>query len=213
MKMPFKFRLQRREKKAILIGGSIIAIILSYFLFTWYSNIKTSTGEHAETKRVYLLKQLNRISEKEDIAKRLEATKNELKELDNGLLKGDKPPVAAAELQRILKEMAIASRADIKSERAMSPVDMEMYSGIPVEIGFTATTAKLKEMLLRIETSPLLLTIPEMKVRVTNINNPLEVYVTMTVRGLIKKGVREQGSGTDKSKTKNKTQEKGVNAA
>ncbi|MBI5026777.1 MAG: hypothetical protein HZC12_08675 [Nitrospirae bacterium] len=211
--MPFKFRLQRREKKAILIGGSIIAIILSYFLFTWYSNIKTSTGEHAETKRVYLLKQLNRISEKEDIAKRLEATKNELKELDNGLLKGDKPPVAAAELQRILKEMAIASRADIKSERAMSPVDMEMYSGIPVEIGFTATTAKLKEMLLRIETSPLLLTIPEMKVRVTNINNPLEVYVTMTVRGLIKKGVREQGSGTDKSKTKNKTQEKGVNAA
>ncbi|MEW6740397.1 MAG: GspMb/PilO family protein [Nitrospirota bacterium] len=149
--------------------------------------MKRSIGDYAEAKRVYLLKQLNKISEKEAISRRLEATKGELRELENGLIKGNKPPLSAAELQRLLKEMAKASGVDIKLERALSPIDTEMYSSIPVEIGFTAITKKLKDMLLMIEASPLLLTISEMKIRVTG----LEVYVTITVRGLIRKGIKE----------------------
>ncbi|MDA8215103.1 MAG: GspMb/PilO family protein [Nitrospiraceae bacterium] len=192
MKRLLKFRLQRREKKVLLIGGLFVTILITYHLFTWYGGMKMSIGDYAEAKRVYLLKQLNKISEKEAISRRLEATKGELRGLENGLIKGNKPPLVAAELQRLLKEMAKASGVDIKSERAMSPVDLEMYSAIPVEIGFTATTKKLKDMLLMIETSPLLLTIPEMEIRVASLNNPLEVYVTLTVRGLIRKGIKEQ---------------------
>lgn len=215
MKMPFNLRLQQREKRVLLAGGLLAALIISYYLFTWYSNMKTSTSEYTETKRTYLSKQLNKIAEKETTAKKLEATKTELKEIENGFLKGDKPPLAAAELQRLLKEMAASAGIDTRSERALNAVDMEMYSGIPVEIGFTATTARLKDMLLKIETSQFLLTIPEMKVRVANINNPTEMYITLTVRGLIKKGAGEQGSGIskDKSKEENKMKKKDINAA
>jgi hypothetical protein len=192
MKRLLKFRLQRREKKVLLIGGLFVTILIILHLFTWYGGMKRSIGDYAEAKRVYLLKQINKISEKEAISRRHEATKGELRGLENGLIKGDKPPLAAAELQRLLKEMAKASGVDIKSERALSPVDTEMYSAIPVEIGFTATTKNLKNMLLMIETSPLLLTIPEMEIRVASLNNPLEVYGTLTVRGLIRKGIKEQ---------------------
>lgn len=187
MKRLLKFRLQHREKKVLLIGGLFVTILITFHLFTWYDGMKRSIGDYAEAKRVYLLKQLNKISEKEAISRRLEATKGELRELENGLIKGNKPPLSAAELQRLLKEMAKASGVDIKLERALSPIDTEMYSSIPVEIGFTAITKKLKDMLLMIEASPLLLTISEMKIRVTG----LEVYVTITVRGLIRKGIKE----------------------
>ncbi len=188
MKRLLKFRLQHREKKVLLIGGLFVTILITFHLFTWHDGMKRSIGDYAEAKRVYLLKQLNKISEKEAISRRLEATKGELRELENGLIKGNKPPLAAAELQRLLKEMAKASGVDIKLERALSPIDTEMYSSIPVEIGFTAITKKLKDMILMIEASPLLLTISEMKIRVTG----LEVYVTITVRGLIRKGINEQ---------------------
>ncbi|MDA8340497.1 MAG: hypothetical protein M0Z70_14450, partial [Nitrospiraceae bacterium] len=75
MKRLLKFRLQRREKKVLLIGGLFVTILITYHLFTWYGGMKMSIGDYAEAKRVYLLKQLNKISEKEAISRRLEATK------------------------------------------------------------------------------------------------------------------------------------------
>jgi len=69
----------------------------------------------------------------------------------------------------------------------LGPVENGLYLGVPVEIGFSASTAKLKDMLYRIKTSPLLLTVTKMKVRVTNIKNPVDVYATVVVKGFIKK--------------------------
>ncbi len=180
-------QLSTREKKVTLIGGVLAFIIISYYLFTWYSDIKAYTKGHLEAKRLNLERQLNKISEREDIQERLETINVELKSLEKGLLSGDKPPVAAAELQRLLKEMALSSGIDIKSERAMGPVDMGLYLRIPVEIGFTASTAKLKDMLYRIKTSSLLFTMSRIKVRVTNIRNPSDAYTTLIVSGFIKK--------------------------
>jgi hypothetical protein len=191
MKRVLGLTLQRREKIAFLAGGAVAAILAGYSLFSWYGDLSVSTDERAETKRAYLVKQMGRIAGKKDLVEKVEAAKGALKDLERGLLPGAKPPVAAAELQRVLKEMAVSAGIEIKTERAVSPVDLERYSGIPVEIGFTATTAKLKDLLQRIETAPYLLRIPELRVRVMNVQQPQEVSVTMTVRGVIKKGARE----------------------
>ena len=100
--------------------------------------------------------------------------------------------MAAAELQKLLKEIAMSLNVEIKSERISTPIDMGPYLGIPVEIGFTAPTAKLKDMILRIETSPMLLTISALDVRVMNFKNPAEVYAVMTVKGFLRKQKTEK---------------------
>lgn len=195
-------KLQRREKKAVIMGGLAVVAILVYYIFSWYVSVKALTYEKAEAKKIYLSKQLARISDKDSIAKKLEAGRIELKELEKGLIKGDKPAVAAAELQRLCREITMTSGVDIRTERALNPVDSGLYYSIPVEIGFQVTTSKLKDILLKIETSPFLLSIPEMKIRVININNPSDVYVTLTVAGILKKDVKHDDS-MDKSKVNN----------
>ena len=90
---------------------------------------------------------------------------------------------------------------DIKSEKALNSVDSGLYLSIPVEIGFTAPTAKLKDMLYKIKTSPLLLTVPKIKSRVINVNNPADVFTTLTVEGLIIK--KPQQAEGDKKGIKN----------
>jgi len=191
--MNIPLNISPREKKFLAGGGVIVFLILIFHLATWYRDIRISTREYVETKRITLQRQLSKITEKEDILKNLEVVSVEMEELEKGLLSGDKPPVAAAEIQRILKSIASSFGIDIKSERALNPVDNGLYLGVPVEIGFTASNAELKDMLLAIRTSPLLLTITEMKVRVTNIDNPMDVYTTLTVKGFMKKSQTKEG--------------------
>ncbi len=87
--------------------------------------------------------------------------------------------------------MTLPLGIEIRSEKAASPVDMGEYLGIPVEIGFTATTAQLKDLLLHIEESPLILTVSRLKVRVRDVRNPGRANISMTVRGLAMKKERE----------------------
>jgi hypothetical protein len=62
-----------------------------------------------------------------------------------------------------------------------------LYLGIPVEIGFNASTEKLKKMLYKIMTSETILTVTEMKILVKNIRNPVDVSATLIVNGFMKK--------------------------
>ncbi|MCK5427415.1 MAG: hypothetical protein KAJ34_06945, partial [Thermodesulfovibrionia bacterium] len=141
MNLPFK--ISQREKKFLLAGIIVVFLIVMFRGVSWYRDFRFSAAEHIETKRITLQKQSTKISEEVEIGNNLKAVSAELKNLEKGLLKGDKPPVAAAEVQRILKNIAESLTINIKSERALNPVENGSYIGIPVEIGFTASTAKL----------------------------------------------------------------------
>ena len=187
-------RISPREKNVLLIGGVVLFLILAYQLITWYSNVRITTDEYVGTKRKHLEIQMTLISEKESKQKELEIVTSDLNELDEGLLSGNKPPVAAAEILSELKKMTSSLDININLERTRATVDYGLYIGIPVEIAFTAPTAKLKDLLYEIKASPLYLTISEIKVRVRNTNNPVDVNVNLIVKGLMKK------PGLDKDK-------------
>ncbi|MEF9425792.1 MAG: GspMb/PilO family protein [Candidatus Mariimomonas ferrooxydans] len=198
MNIPLK--INQRERKVLLIGGIVILLIIAYQFIAWYGNITDSMRENIEAKKFRLEKQLNKIPEKENMLMKSEIISNDLKMIERGLLPGAKPPVAAARIQKILKEMALSLDINIKLEKALNPVDGGTYIGIPVEIGFSTTTEKLKKMIYRIKTSSLILTIPDIRIRVTNIRNPTNAYTTMTVKGFIKK---PQKSSENKKEVKN----------
>lgn len=180
-------RISPREKNFLLTGGVVLFLILVYQLITWYGDIRTTTDDYVVTKRKHLEIQMTLISEKESKQKELEIVTSDLKELDEGLLSGNKPPVAAAEILRELKKMTSSLDININLERTRATVDYGLYIGIPVEITFTASTAKLKDLLYEIKASPLYLTISEIKVRVRNTNNPVDINVNLIVKGLMKK--------------------------
>jgi K+ transporter len=190
MKIPFK--VNPREKRILLIGGLIVIIIFIYQLSIWYNGMRTTLHDYTEAKEITLEKQLRKISEKENIQREHQALSLEIKELDKMLLAGDKPPVVAAKIQSILKEMASSLKIEITLEKALDPVDKELYLGIPVEIGFTAPTEKLMKMLYKIRTSKFIFTISEVKVLVKNVRKPVDAYTTIVVNGFIRKPVQQK---------------------
>jgi hypothetical protein len=185
MNLPIK--VNEREKRVLIIGGIIALLILAFYMFSWYSDTKKSVKDFSEARFLMLQKQIEKISGKDNLQKRLEAVTQELDMQEKTLLGGNTPPVAAAALQRFLKDTAASLQIEIKQERTLNPVDGQLYLGIPVEIGFTSYTKGLKELLLKLRKSPFLLNVSEIQVRVTNISKPEEIYTTLVVTGFIKK--------------------------
>ena len=185
MNLPFK--VNEREKRFLIIGGIAVILIIAFNLFSWYGDTKNRVKEFSDAKLLMLQKQINRISGKDIIENRLKSVQQELERQEKMLLRGNTPPVAAAALQKFLKETASSLNIDVKLERALNPADIQFYLGIPVEIGFTASTRELKDLLIKLRKSPFLLTVSELKIRVTNISKPEDIYTTLVVTGFIKK--------------------------
>ena len=195
MNLPFK--VNEREKRFLVIGGIAVLLITGFYIFSWYSDTKKNVKDYSDARLFMLQKQIDKISGKENIQKRLETVVQELDRQEKTLLSGNTPPVAAAALQRFLKDTAASLQIEVKLERTLNPVDARYYLGIPVEIGFTAYTKELKELLLRLRKSPYLLNISEIQVRVTNISKPEEIYTTLVVTGFIKKAQDTETAGKE----------------
>jgi len=198
--MKFPIKVNQRDKRVLLIGGLIALLIIAYSIFSWYSDFIENVKTVSEAKIVLLKKQLIKLSEEENIQAQVQAFKQDFEIKKGALLKGEKTPVAAAELQRILKEMASSLNINVNLERTLAPVDFNFYMGIPVEIGFTADTDKLSGMLYMLKQSPFLLKVTDMKIRVTNVNNPVNVNATLQIMGFIEKPSAEKAAGVKEGK-------------
>ena len=186
MKLNIPIKVNEREKKFLIIGGLAIFLILVFQLFTWYNVTRDRLKDYTDDKYYMLQKQLDRITESKSIDTKANNAEAELKRLEKTLLQGSTPPVAAADLQRFLKDTAAISNIDVKLERTLNPVVLEDYLGIPVEIGFSTTTKSLQDLMIRLRKSAYLLTVSEIKIRVTNVSKPEEIYTTLVVTGFIR---------------------------
>jgi hypothetical protein len=195
--MPIK--INEREKKFLIIGGIAVILILAFQLFSWYDVTRTRLKDFSDNKYYMLQKQLDRIAEADSIDEQAGKAETELKRLESTLLTGNTPPVAAAALQKFLKDTAVKSSIDVKLERTLNPIVLDNYLGIPVEIGFSTTTNNLKNLLVSLRKSRFLLTVSEIQIRVTNISRPEEIYTTLVVTGFI----RNTEEGKDGKEGKN----------
>lgn len=185
MNLPFK--VNEREKKVLIIGGIAVIAIILFQAYSWYADYSKRAEDFSEAKSIMLEKQLRRISEKDAFENKLNEFKQELEKQEIAILQGDKPPIAAAALSDLLRDAATSSGVNITMERTINPYEVHYYLAVPVEIGFTTTTERLKELLFKIRTAPFLLNVSEIKIRVVNVGNPVDVYASLVVTGLIKK--------------------------
>lgn len=191
MIMPFNLKLKRREKIVLLSGCVIALLIFSYRVILWTGTVKTAADDKSAAMMMLLDRQINIIAGKEEMNGKLESARKEIADLEKGLLSGYKPAVAAAELQKTINEMTMPYNLEINSEKVLPPIDQNVYIAVPVEIGFVSSTAILKNFLMQIASSQLLLSVPEIKIRVMDMRNPKDVHVTMTVMGFARKEVKE----------------------
>jgi len=101
------------------------------------------------------------------------------------LLQGPTPPLAASELQKLVKDLAASVGVEVRSERVLSTVDRSGLVEVPIEITVAGGIRECVNLLSRIDQTPKLLTLQDFKMRVVSLGQPRDLLTTMTVAGYL----------------------------
>jgi type II secretory pathway component PulM len=179
--------LSRRER-AIVVG----AIVLGALVGGWLYVVEPIRERNASTAELVPMRDEMLARRKELVARRaaieadLQAVDRRIESLSARLLTAAAPAVAASELQNIAKEMATAAKTETRSERILPPVERGELLEIGVEIAVSGEIGQLVDLLTRVEASPKLLRVQDLKVRVMNITQPKDLLATMVISGFIR---------------------------
>lgn len=101
------------------------------------------------------------------------------------LLQGPTPPLAASELQKLVKDLAAGVGVEVRSERVLPTVDRSGLVEVPIEITVAGGIRESVNLLSRIDQTPKLLTLQDFKMRVVSLGQPRDLLTTLTVSGYL----------------------------
>jgi Tfp pilus assembly protein PilO len=178
--------MSRRER--VLIGVGVLAAVVvvgwSFVVQPIQDRFRT-VAELTPVRERVLARRLELVSRKAVIAGELEATNTTLQAVAGRFLPAATPAVAASELQKLAKELAVKASTEIRSERILPPVERGDLVEIPIEIAVSAEIRHLVELLSSLEQTPKILTVQDLKIRVVNVMQPKELLATITLSGFI----------------------------
>ena len=147
------------------------------------------SNEETMLKEKQAAKYRQAVHERSALEEKFSTLKRTLEQQEFGVLSGETPSLAAAELQKIMDDLSTKSDISIKAARVLKPEPskFEKYLSIPVEYSFNCTVRQLKEMLYRIDASPKYLTVHKVQLTVIEGARYEQVQVLLTVAGFMKK--------------------------
>jgi hypothetical protein len=134
-----------------------------------------------ERRRLTIAQRASLTAELQEMARRVETA-------SSGFLSGPTAPLAASELQKLVKEQATAANVDVRSERVIAPVDLTGVLEIPIELTVACTIRQVVALLTQLEQTPRLLRVRDLKIRVAAPGQPRELLTTLTVSGYLRSG-------------------------
>ena len=178
-----------RERLLIVVGTLAGLLVLGWtFVVQPIRDRYRTAAELVPVREQILARRLELVARKGAIARDLEATNAQLLALSDRFLPASTPAVAASELQKITKEIALKASTEVRSERILPTVERGELLEIPIEIAVSTEVRQLVDILYRLEQAPKLLAIQDLKIRVVNVAQPKELLATITVSGFILPG-------------------------
>ena len=114
----------RRERLLIGLAVLVGVLVLGWeFVVQPISDRYRASAELVPAREQVLARRQELVSRKAAITRELETTNAQLASLADRFLPAATPAVAASELQKITKEIAVKASTEIRSERILPPVD------------------------------------------------------------------------------------------
>lgn len=178
-----------KKSKTLLITIPLMAILLAFFIYQYgYLRIQAETAsikEEQAIKTKTLERYITLISEKPDLEKRLASLKEARKADDSKLIEGQTPPLAAAQLQEIVKSIVTDRGGTKSSERVGKSEDLGKFKVISVSVDTIMPDIRaVSDIIYSIETKTPYLIIKEINLRQRE-RNHREIIVFMNVSALI----------------------------
>jgi Tfp pilus assembly protein PilO len=178
--------LRPRERRLLILAG-VLGIGVAGYVYVAEPLIErhAATRELVVARRGLLVRQERLLARAEAYRRELEALRAEIARRQAQLLAGDKAPVAASELQKLVKTTAQEAGIEVRSERILAPVDRGGYAEVPVEVTLSGPIRGLTTFLHRLEEAPILLALTDLKVRAPTTGAARDLSATIALSGFI----------------------------
>ncbi len=177
----------RPRERRLLVAAGLIGIGVAGYVYIVEPLIEAhaATRELVVARRGLLARQERLVARSEAYGRELGALRTEIAGRRGRLLAGDKAPVAASELQKLVKTTAQEAGIEVRSERILAPVDRGGYAEVPVEVTLSGPIRGLTTFLHRLEEAPILLALTDLKVRAPATGATRDLSATIALSGFI----------------------------
>ena len=178
--------LSKRERNLIglaLLGAAVIGGYV--YVLEPLREQAQQTAELIPAREAQLQRRRLLIAQGPSLTGELGETARRIEVQSERLLKGPTPPLAASEMQKLVKEVAAAANVEVRSERILPTADRDGLQEVPIEITVAAGIRESMNVLDQLERTSKLLTMQDLKVRVISAGQPRDLLTTITVSGYL----------------------------
>jgi len=178
--------LNRRERTVIgLALGALLVVGLYFYAVEPLIDRTRELAELAPARAATLEARRRLIAQRPRLTEDLEEATKTFQQQTERLLPGPTAPLAASELQRVVKDVAAGANVDVRSERVLPTTDVSGLQEVPIELTVAGSIRDTVALLSRIERTSRLLKVKDVKVRVVAVGQPRELLTTLTVAGYL----------------------------
>ena len=158
--------LSSRERALVMAS---VFLVLGYvgtvYVLDPFLESQQVVREQIEVQRVELLSLRMLASERGRYQRRIEDLRVRVAEAESVLLKENKIPVVAAEVQERIHQFGQETGVSIVRESVLRPKDHEQFVEIPVELSVKGSFREIHTFLYKVEMNEKLLTVPQFVIR------------------------------------------------
>jgi hypothetical protein len=179
-------KINQRERRlvglAVFVGLALLAYVYAIEpLEEW----RRSGSELIPTREALLERRRLVVAQRPALLAELEKVNQRLETKAPRWLQGPTPPLAASELQTLVKDLAVKAGAEVRSERILPLVDRSGLQEVPIEITVAAGLRETVRLLYDLEHTTKSLTVQDVKVRVVAVGQPRDLLTTFNVSGYL----------------------------
>ena len=178
--------LSRRERGLIglAVGGLLVAAVYLYVVEPLVAKNR-ELAELAPVREATLDARRRLIAQRSRLTQELASAQQGFEAQAARLLPGPTPPLAASQLQKLVKDVAASANVDVRSERVLPPADLAGVQEVPIELTVAGNVRETMTLLYQVERTTRLLAIKDVKIRVVAVGQPRELLTTLTVAGYV----------------------------
>ena len=186
----------RRERSLIGLGILIGLGFLGYvYVFEPIQQWKRAGSDLVPTREAVLQRRRLLVAQRPVLTAEIEQVNKQLETVTPRWLQGPTPPLAASELQTLVKGLAEQAGAEVRSERILPLVDRGGLQEVPIEITVSSGLRETVRLLYDLEHTTKILTVQDVKVRVIAVGQAHDLLTTFTVSGYLLPGAATPTAG------------------
>jgi Tfp pilus assembly protein PilO len=185
------------RERALIVLAVVVATIIGLWVYAIepLQEWRRTATDLVPTREALLERRRLLVGQRPVLAAELENVEKRLGAKAERLLKGPTPPLAASELQTLVKDLAEKAGAEMRSERILPLVDRGGLQEVPIEITVAAGLRETVRLLYELEGTTKILTLQDLKIRVVAAGQPRDLLTTFIVSGYLAPGAAAPATG------------------